>query len=302
MSLEELRVLDLSDGVAGAYCTKLFAGYGADVIVLEPRGGHPLRREGPFLSDEPNGETSALWLYLAGNKRSVTLDAATEDGQTLFRRLLEEAQVVVESFKPGHLESLGLGFRSLVTIKRRIVLVSITPFGQTGPRAHWRAGGLASAGGGLIDGRADRPAPEARQAEYQAGLQAFAAGAVAAFNADAIDIPQHVDISIQECLVSALGEPLAQDPIRRKDSPAKTAITDEKAAKKASVQQLGPGIEVEHPVAGKLRHPAAPFRLSEIGWTPGQAPLLGEHNEAVFCGEIGLSREELGELQAAGVV
>src|SRR2546422_9820222 len=100
-TLSDLRVLDLSDGVAGAYCTKLFAGYGADVIALEPPSGHPLRRHGPFARGVPHHETGALWLYLATNKRSVTLDINTRTGQRLFRRMVEEANVIVEPLAPG---------------------------------------------------------------------------------------------------------------------------------------------------------------------------------------------------------
>src|SRR3990170_8774775 len=101
-TLADLRVLDLSDGVGGAYCTKLFADYGADVIVVEPPGGgHPLRRHGPFPDDMPHREAGALWLYLGTNKRSLTLDIASPSGREIFRRLVEEANVVVESFPPG---------------------------------------------------------------------------------------------------------------------------------------------------------------------------------------------------------
>ena len=208
-SLADLRVLDLSDGVAGAFCTKLFAGFGADVIVLEPPSGHPLRRSGPFAGDRPHRETGALWLYLGAGKRSATLDVSTRTGQRLFRRMVEDANVIVETFPPGRMGELGLGYATLTNIKRRIVLVSITPFGQTGPRSGWKATNLTSfASGGQMSltGDPDREPllPAGHQAEYQAGFQAFAATAVAAFNADSLEVPQHVDISAQECMASAL--------------------------------------------------------------------------------------------------
>lgn len=208
-TLSELRVLDLSQSIAGAYCTKLFADYGADVVVLEPPSGHPLRRSGPFLNDEPNRETGALWLYLATNKRSVTLNIFCRSGQALFKRMVEEANIVVESFEPGRMEALGLGFEALRAIKRRIVLVSITPYGQHGPRSHWRAVNLTSfASGGQMSltGDPDREplVNGGSQAEYQGGLQAFAAASVAVQNADALEVPQHIDISLQECMASAL--------------------------------------------------------------------------------------------------
>ncbi len=208
-SLSDLRVLDLSTGVAGAFCTKLFAEFGADVITLEPRSGHSLRRNGPFAADRPHPETGALWLYLATNKRSAMLNIQTRTGLHLFLSMVEEANVIVEDFPPGKMAELGLSFDVLRHIKRRIVLVSITPFGQTGPRAAWRATNLTSfASGGQMSltGDPDREPLVAggKQAEYQAGLQAFAAAAVAAFNADALEVPNHVDISAQECMASAL--------------------------------------------------------------------------------------------------
>src|SRR5881409_4470905 len=123
--------------------------------------------------------------------------------------MVEEANIIVESFAPGRMADLGLDFRSLTTIKRRIVLISITPFGQTGPRAGWKATNLTSfASGGQMSLTGD-PEREplvsgGHQAEYQAGLQAFAATAVAAHNADSLEVPQHIDISAQECMASAL--------------------------------------------------------------------------------------------------
>jgi crotonobetainyl-CoA:carnitine CoA-transferase CaiB-like acyl-CoA transferase len=208
-TLSEMRVLDLSRGVAGAYATKLFADYGADVVVLEPPSGHPLRRHGPFAGGRPHCETGALWLYLATNKRSVTLDIETVTGRALFRRMVEEATIVVESFEPGRMASLGIGHADLRRIKRRIVLLSITPYGQSGPKAGWRATNLTSyASGGQMSltGDPDREPLLAGgyQAEYQAGFHAFAAAAVGAVNADSLEVPQHIDIAAQECMASAL--------------------------------------------------------------------------------------------------
>ena len=393
-SLSHLRVLDLSDGVAGAWCTKLFADYGANVIVLEPPAGHPLRRHGPFPDGSPNPETGALWLYLGTNKRSVTLDAGTTTGQNLFRRMVEEANVIVESFAPGRMAELGLGFPALRAIKRRIVLVSITPFGQTGPRAGWRATNLTSfASGGQMSltGEPDREplVNGGYQAEYQAGLQAFAAAATAAFNADALEVPQHVDIAAQECMASALelylpwwaylkrdisrrrgnvlsamvglfpaadghiglhimprnwpwfaraiGRPDLIDDPRFKDNFSRLQNNDEleaivygwagsqdakelyrtagaARAPVAFVHSIGDLLEseqlqarqyfreVEHPAAGTLTYPGPPFRMSEVEWKEGRAPLCGEHNAELYCDEMGLGRGDLARLRAAGVI
>jgi crotonobetainyl-CoA:carnitine CoA-transferase CaiB-like acyl-CoA transferase len=208
-TLSDLRVLDLSRSVGGAYCTKLFADYGADVITLEPPEGHPLRRHGPFVDDRPHRETGALWLYLGTNKRSVTLDIETRTGQSLFRKMVEEANVVVESFAPGCMAEIGLGHDALRRIKRRVILTSITPFGQCGPRAGWRSTNLTSFAGGGQMSLTGEPDHEplvngGYQAEYQAGLNAFAASAVAAHNADVLEVPNHTDLSAQECMASAL--------------------------------------------------------------------------------------------------
>jgi crotonobetainyl-CoA:carnitine CoA-transferase CaiB-like acyl-CoA transferase len=312
-SLADLRILDLSDGVAGAYCTRLFAGFGADVIAVErPGSGNPLRRHGPFPDDRPKREAGALWLYLGANKRSLTLDVGAATGRALFRRLAEEANVILESFRPGRMESLGLGFSDLKAIKRRLVLVSVTPFGQTGPRAAWRATNLTSfASGGQMSviGESDREPLLAGgyQAEYQAGLQAFAAAATAAQNADAMEVPQHIDLSAQEGMASIMGPYLPWRARQGRD----TATRQGAAEAAHTIGQLladerpGPGDyfrDVEHPVAGRLTYPGPPCLLSEVEWQSGPAPTLGEHNDDVYCGELGLSRRELARLRAAGVV
>lgn len=393
-SLEELRVLELSSGVAGAYCGKLFADYGADVIKVEPPSGDPLRRQGPFPGDRPQREAGALWLYLGTNRRSVTLDISQPTGQRLFRRLVEDANVVVEGFAHGYLDSLGLGFEALRSIKKRIVLLSITPYGGSGPKAGWRATNLTSfASGGQMSltGDPDREplVNGGYQAEYQAGLQAFAAAAVAAHQADATEVPQHVDISAQECMASALElylpwwaylkrdiskrrgnvlsgmvgvfpaaagyiglhvmprdwprfaraigrDDLIDDP-RFRDHHTRLQHNDEleaivyawaagedakelyrhagaARAPVAFVHTLGDLLEsdqlrareyfheVEHPVAGRRTYPGPPVRMGEIEWEAGRAPLLGEHNQEVYCGELGLAAGELARLRAAGVV
>ena len=110
---------------------------------------------------------------------------------------------------PGRMAELGLDFEALRAIKRRIILVSITPYGQTGPRAQWQATNLTSfASGGQMaltgDPHREPLVNGGYQAEYQTGFQAFAAAATAAHNADVLEVPQHIDISAQECMASAL--------------------------------------------------------------------------------------------------
>ncbi len=206
--LEELRVLDLSDGFAGAFASKLFADYGADVIAVEPPAGNPVRRHGPFPGDWPRGD-GVLWKYLGTNKRSITLAVGTATGQRIFRAMVEQANVIIESFAPGTMDSLGLGFAHLQGIKRRLIVTSITPYGQSGPRAGWKATNLTSfASGGQMSltGEPDREplVNGGYQAECQAGLNAFAASGIAAQNADSYEIPQHIDISMHECMAASL--------------------------------------------------------------------------------------------------
>ena len=315
-SLSVLRVLDLSEGVAGAYCTKILAGFGADVIKIErPGGGDPLRRHGPFPDDMPHPEKGALFLYLNTGKKSITLDIAQRTGALFFRRLVEEAEVVVESFPPGHLTELGLGYESLARIKPRLVMTSVTPFGQDGPCAGYRATNLTAlaAGGQMaVTGEPGREPLKngGYQAEYQAGLHAFAATAVAAFSADATEVGQHIDVAAVECMATAL-EPYVSSWAhercdigqRRGDvEPAPAALTVRELLEASQLKARGFFQEIDHPAAGRQTYAGPPLRLEAMPWQSARAPLLGEHNEEVYCGELELSREELVVLRASGIV
>ena len=128
-ALSDLRVIDLSTNVAGPFCTKLFADFGADVVKVESTEKlDETRTLGPFPTADENPETT--------NKRSVTLNLGSESGKDLFRELAGTADVVVESFPPGAMERMGLGFEALQDLRPGIVLASVTPFGQSGP---WRS-------------------------------------------------------------------------------------------------------------------------------------------------------------------
>lgn len=141
--LSGIRVLDLSRWVAGEFCTKLFADFGADVIKIErPGEGSITRRWGPFPGDIPNADASALFLHLNTNKRSVTLNLASTTGQELLLQLVQSSQLVVESFRPRTLERLGIGPDKLRSIKPDVVLTRISAFGQTGPYRDYEAVGI----------------------------------------------------------------------------------------------------------------------------------------------------------------
>jgi crotonobetainyl-CoA:carnitine CoA-transferase CaiB-like acyl-CoA transferase len=132
--LAGLRILELADET-GQFCGKLLGDLGADVVKIEPPGGEPSRHIGPFLDDIPHPERSLSFWYYNTSKRGITLDLETADGRGLFRRLAATADVVLETFRPGFLASLGLGHESLRQQNPRLITCSLTPFGQTGP---WR--------------------------------------------------------------------------------------------------------------------------------------------------------------------
>ncbi len=130
--LDGFRALDLTDE-KGFLCGRLLGDLGVDVIKIEPRGGDPARRVGPFFHDTSDPEKSLLWFAYNANKRGITLNIEMVEGQELFKRLVKTADFVIESSPPGYMDRLGLGFFALREINPRIIMTSILPFGQTGP-------------------------------------------------------------------------------------------------------------------------------------------------------------------------
>ncbi len=203
-ALSDLRVIDLA-GEIGVYCTKLLADLGADVIRIEPPGGDPLREIGPFWHDEHAADRSLRFLNFNTNKRSVTLDFARPEGRALFEKLVAKTDIVVESFEPGYLDSLGLGYEGLSAIKPDIILTSVTGFGQTGPHAHYKWSdivGVATSGVMTLAGDKEDPPnmPCASQGYIGAGIQAAAGTMMAVIHRDNSGEGQHVDVSMQEAL------------------------------------------------------------------------------------------------------
>jgi crotonobetainyl-CoA:carnitine CoA-transferase CaiB-like acyl-CoA transferase len=138
-ALADVRVLDLTQRIAGPFCTKLLADFGASVLKVErPGGGDVARHMAPFLDDTPGLERSGLFAYLNTNKRSITLNLKDPTGLRLMQQLVQDVDVIVESFAPRVMPSLGLDFASLQAMKSDIILVSIANFGQTGPYRDWR--------------------------------------------------------------------------------------------------------------------------------------------------------------------
>lgn len=157
--LKDYRVLDLTDE-KGFLCAKALGDLGADVIKIEKPGGDPARDIGPFYHDMVDREKSLYWFAFNANKKGITLDIETQDGQEIFKRLVKTADVVVESFEPGYLDRIGLGYPALSEINPGIILTSISAFGQVGPFRNYKAPDIVlRAMGGLIYtvGEPDRP-------------------------------------------------------------------------------------------------------------------------------------------------
>jgi CoA:oxalate CoA-transferase len=391
LTLGDVRVLDLSDEVAGPFCTKLLAGLGAEVIKVEPPGsGDVARRAGPFPGAEPHTEQSALFLYLNTGKKSVTLDMASQTGAAILRRLAQECDILVESFRPGYLDSWGLSYDALWGLNRGLIYTSVTPFGQAGPYRDYRGSELiAQATGGLMQtiGLPDREPLKigGHAALYTTGISAFSATMIALYARDVQGYGQHVDVSAMETMAVAqihssihqqfgrtparresplvrardgwvspglergvrqdtwprvcdlIGRPdLKDDPLfntpeaRREHQQDLLAILGAWIATRpkeevyhifqelrsvagyvATVQDLFTSRQltarqffqaIEHPYTGEGKYPGAPFGIEGDTWRHARAPLLGEHNGAIYGGRLGFSAEELARLRGLGII
>jgi len=206
--LGDIRVLDLTDE-KGVYCTKLLADLGADVIKIERPGGDPMRNIGPFFHDEPDPEKSLYWFHFNTSKRGITLNLETPEGREVLKKLAKTADVLVETFPPGHLEQMGLGYQALRELNPRLVLTSITPFGQTGPYRDFEGSDLiAQAMGGLmyIAGYLEDPPYRlyGSQAYHSASVVATVGTMIALYARELTGEGQQVDVSLQEAVSMAM--------------------------------------------------------------------------------------------------
>ncbi|MBI4330943.1 MAG: CoA transferase [Chloroflexi bacterium] len=200
--LNGFRALDLTDE-KGFVCGKILATLGVDVIKIEKPGGDPSRNVPPHCGDAPDAQKSLYWFAFNTDKRSITLNLELSQGQGLFRKLVEKADFVLESFTPGYLVGLGLGYEALKRVNPRIVLTSITHFGQKGPYSHYKGCELVdSAMSGVLEqtGQPDRPpVKEALGSVYFHANTAAALGTLVSHHyREMTGEGQQVDVSIQE--------------------------------------------------------------------------------------------------------
>jgi len=219
--LSPYRVLDLTTE-RGLLCGQILGDLGADVIKLEPPGGSPARRLAPFYHDQPHPERSLYWWAYNRNKRSITLNLETSEGQQILRRLAASAHFLIESDNPGFLAKYGLGYPELAAVNPALLYVSITPFGQDGPKASYADSDLIilAAGGPLVlTGDDDRPPARVSvpQGYLHASGQAAAAALIAHHERQRSGQGQHVDVSAQQAAAQATQSSVLAPPLGERD-------------------------------------------------------------------------------------
>jgi crotonobetainyl-CoA:carnitine CoA-transferase CaiB-like acyl-CoA transferase len=213
--LAGLRVLELADE-KGQWCGKLMADLGAEVIKIEPSGGEATRTVGPFYRDVPNRERSLSFWHYNTSKRGITLSLETEDGRRLFRRLAATADIILETFRPGYMASLGLGYEELKKDNPGLIMCSLTDFGQTGPwkdyltsdLLHLAAGGQMGCCGYDEEEVPIAPpiAPGGGQAWHMGSHYAYIAILAAVCYRDVTGSGQYIDTSVHDaCALTTEG-------------------------------------------------------------------------------------------------
>jgi len=211
-ALDGVKVIEYGSFVATPYCSKLMADLGAEVIKIEPPGiGDEARKRGPFPNDIPHPERSGLFLYLNTNKLGITLNLDSATGKAIFKQMITSTDILIEDLPPGKMSELGLGYDTLKDINPRLIMTSITPFGQTGPYRDYKAYYLntyhASGAGYLLPIGSPNLEREPIKGpgfigEYDAGLGAAVATLGALFWCGISGRGQYIDISKQEALMA----------------------------------------------------------------------------------------------------
>ena len=206
--LKPYRVIDLADD-RGIFCGKILADLGAEVIKIEPTTGDPARRLGPFINNDPGIENSLYWQLYSANKKSFALDIHSPMGKEILLKLIPSCDILIESFAPGTLGKLGLGWDTLKSINSQLIQVSITPFGQTGPYKNHLATdiiGSALSGFAHLTGDSDRPPVRVSIPQFWLlGGATGATGAMIALQSRVRNkVGQLVDVSCLESLTRTL--------------------------------------------------------------------------------------------------
>ena len=204
LPLDGIRVIDLSQGVAGPFSTRLLADQGADVIKVEsPTLGDPARRLAPFANTLPGSQAGGTFQYVNLGKRGITLNIACDGGRRVLRELVAGAHFLVESFEPGVLDTLGVGFSDLSKFNPGLVMTSVTNFGQTGPYRDFKSDEITQYGMGgpmSVTGSPDHPPLNLADGivSHQAGTAAALATMIAFYESEMSGIGEHLDMSIME--------------------------------------------------------------------------------------------------------
>ncbi len=212
-ALDDLRVIEYAEMVSGPMCGKMFADMGAEVIKIEPPGrGDEARSHPPYPGDVPHPEKSGFFLYLNTSKKSLTLDPAMPGGAEIFKRLVADADILIENHRPGYLDSIGLGYATLRALNPRIIVTSITPFGQSGPYRDWKGTDLIEWAMSLTGYNTPTLVDEVDQenplrapghaAEMMGATNAAAATMMALFHRDATGFGQWVDAPCWQATVN----------------------------------------------------------------------------------------------------
>ncbi len=208
-ALAGIKVVDFGQVVSAPFCAKLFSDYGADVIKVELPEGDAARHMGPFPKDEPHVEKSGLFFVNNTNKRGVTCDVRTEAGKALFLRLLQWADVLIENNLPQQMKDWGLDYQSMAAVNDQLVVISITPFGQTGPYSAWNGYDLnAYHLSGASSRYCGRPGETPLEhgtfaADYFGAVSAATWGMAATYGRKNVGGGQQVDVSTAECIAAA---------------------------------------------------------------------------------------------------
>lgn len=207
MLLDGLKVLEVGEMIAAPYAGKLLADLGADVLKIEPPSGDAARRCGPFPGDEPDGESSGLFIYLNANKRSLTLDLSSVGSNEVLRQLVPTYDVVLESVDSRTPARDRVSYEALRTAAPAVIVTSISTFGRSGPRASWGGGGLIASAASTVAHRMGEPdryplGKPCGEEEFLGGVHAAAATLAAVLFRDNTGDGQHVDISLQDLLAT----------------------------------------------------------------------------------------------------